>query len=99
MNLTPQPSTEIALNVTRTRVTVLMFNLTIIAFMMTLLGSRSAAANSVARALWWLHFAHNDDAEGWRPLLLSGSPTCECSQLWFTAVVISWYQAGKRREK
>jgi hypothetical protein len=38
MNLTPQPSTEIALNVTRTRVTVLMFNLTIIAFMITLLG-------------------------------------------------------------
>lgn len=50
MNLTPQPSTEIALNVTRTRVTVLMFNLTIIAFMMTLLGSRSAAANFVGLA-------------------------------------------------
>jgi hypothetical protein len=51
MNLTPQTSTEISLNITRTRniirtrVTVVMFNLTIIAFKISLLRSRSTAAN------------------------------------------------------
>jgi hypothetical protein len=50
MDLTPQTSTEIALNVTRTRVTVVMFNMTIIALMISLLGSRSASANFVALA-------------------------------------------------
>ena len=48
MNLTPQIRTEIALNVTRTRVTMVIFNLTIIALMISLLRSRSAAANFVA---------------------------------------------------
>jgi hypothetical protein len=42
MNLTPQIKTEIALNVTRTCVTVVMFNLTIIALMISLLSDEQS---------------------------------------------------------
>ena len=43
-------NTEIALNVTRTRVTVLVFNLTIIAFMFSMLKASGASADHVAAA-------------------------------------------------
>ncbi len=42
MNLTPQLKTEIALNVTRTRVTVVMFNMTIIALAISLLSDEQS---------------------------------------------------------
>ena len=43
-------STEIALNVTRTRVTVLVFNLTVIALMLSIMAARSASADHSAMA-------------------------------------------------
>jgi len=50
MALEQGTNTEIALNVTRTRVTVLVFNLTIIAFMFSILKASSASAEHVAMA-------------------------------------------------
>jgi len=50
MALEQGTNTEIALNVTRTRVTVLVFNLTIIAFMFSILKASSASAEHVATA-------------------------------------------------
>jgi hypothetical protein len=70
---------QIALNVTRTRVTVLVFNLTIIAFMLSILKAGGGSADmahltsSLALfvgfcltllGLWWLLFSQNLDAEG-----------------------------------
>lgn len=43
MSLKRQKSNEIALNVTRTRITVLVFNLTIIAFMLSIISTQSGA--------------------------------------------------------
>lgn len=46
MNSTRDTSTKIALNVTRTRVTVLGFNLTITVFMLSMMAARGTAAES-----------------------------------------------------
>jgi hypothetical protein len=45
MDIEPPKNTEIALNVTRTRITVLVFNLTIIALMLSITSARSGATN------------------------------------------------------
>ena len=48
MILEQSESTEIALNVTRTRITVLVFNLTVIALMLSITSARSVSADQVA---------------------------------------------------
>lgn len=45
MGLEPPKISEIALNVTRTRITVLAFNLTVIALMLSIMSARSATAH------------------------------------------------------